>query len=132
MGAKWRVYPELAASGLWTTPTDLARFAIEIQLSVQGKSNKVLSPKMARDMITTVGVGPYACKLSIEKRGEGWYFSHGGANWGFRANMIAHLSKGYGAVIMTNADRRSILIEELLARVASAYHWDSLHKSIRR
>jgi CubicO group peptidase (beta-lactamase class C family) len=132
MGVKWHVYPELAAAGLWTTPTDLAKFAIEIQLSWQGKSNKVLSPEMARQMITPVGVGPFAVGLTIEKRGEGWYFSHGGSNWGFRGNVIAHVSKGYGAAIMTNGDRGSTLIEELNARIASAYNWDSLDKPIIR
>ena len=128
MGTKWHAYPELAAAGLWTTPTDLAKFAMEIQLSLQGKSNKVLSPEMARQMITPVGVGPFAVGLTIEKRGEGWYFSHGGSNWGFRAQLIAHVSKGYGAAIMTNADRGSTLIDEIIARIASVYNWDSLDK----
>ena len=126
------MYPELAAAGLWTTPTDLAKFAVEIQLSIQGKSNKVLSPEMARLMITPVGVGPFAVGLTIEKRGEGWYFSHGGSNWGFRAQLLAHVSKGYGAAIMTNGDRGSTLIDELLARIASVYNWDSLDKPIIR
>ena len=132
MGVKWHVYPELAAAGLWTTPTDLAKFAVEIQLSLQGKSNKVLSPEMTRQMITPVGVGPFAVGLTIEKRGEGWYFSHGGSNWGFRAQLIAHVSKGYGAAIMTNGDRGSALIDELVARIASVYVWDSLDKPIIR
>jgi CubicO group peptidase (beta-lactamase class C family) len=129
---KWHVYPELAAAGLWTTPTDLAKFAIEVQLSLQGKSNKVLSRDLARQMVTPVGVGPYAVGLSIEKRGEGWYFGHGGSNWGFRGDVTAHVSKGYGVAVMTNGDRGGALIEELKARVAAAYNWDSLARSIPR
>jgi len=49
---KWHVYPEMAAAGLWTTPTDLAKFAIEIALSKQGKSNKVLTQKTTQEMLT--------------------------------------------------------------------------------
>jgi CubicO group peptidase (beta-lactamase class C family) len=132
MAAKWHVYPELSAAGLWTTPTDLAKFAIEIQLSLQGKSNRVLSREMVRQMVTPVGVGPFAVGLTIEKRGEGWYFSHGGSNWGFRCTLIAHLSKGYGLAVMTNGDLGGILNEELTARVAAAYNWDSLGKPTPR
>jgi CubicO group peptidase (beta-lactamase class C family) len=49
---KWHVYPEIAAAGLWTTPTDLAKFGIEIALSKQGKANHVISQSMARQMLT--------------------------------------------------------------------------------
>jgi CubicO group peptidase (beta-lactamase class C family) len=34
---RWHIYPEMAAAGLWTTPTDLCRFAIEIALSKHGR-----------------------------------------------------------------------------------------------
>jgi CubicO group peptidase (beta-lactamase class C family) len=129
---KWHVYPELAAAGLWTTPTDLAKFAIEIQLSLQGKSNKVLSREMVRQMVSPAGVGPFAVGLTIAKNGEGWYFSHGGSNWGFRADLTAHVVKGYGVAIMTNADRGAALIEELKGRVAAAYNWDSLDRAMPR
>jgi len=47
MHGKWHVYPEMAAAGLWTTPTDLAKFVIEIALSKQGKSNRILSQSVA-------------------------------------------------------------------------------------
>ncbi|MGU9938553.1 serine hydrolase domain-containing protein [Empedobacter brevis] len=44
---KYHIYPEQAAAGLWTNPTDLAKYIIDTQLSLQGKSNKVLSKEMS-------------------------------------------------------------------------------------
>lgn len=132
MDAKWHVYPELAAAGLWTTATDLAQFAIELQRALQGDENRVLSRAVARQMVTPVGVGPFAVGFNIEKRGEGWYFSHGGGNWGFRCQLIAHAVKGYGVAIMTNSDSGGALLGELEARVAAAYNWDSLDKPVPR
>jgi CubicO group peptidase (beta-lactamase class C family) len=131
-GAKWHVYPELAAAGLWTTPTDLARFAIEVQLALQGKSNKVLSRASAREMITPVGVGPFGVGFTVAKEGEGWYFGHGGSNWGFQCDLFAHTLKGYGVAIMTNADSGGVVVRELRSRAAAAYGWDTLDKPIPR
>lgn len=132
MDAKWHVYPEQAAAGLWTTPTDLAKFAIEVQLSLLGKSNRVLSQTMTQEMIAPVGVGPFAVGFTIEKDGEGWYFTHSGANWGFQCDLYAHRLKGYGVAIMTNSDSGGFLIPEIRRRVALAYGWDTLDKPILR
>lgn len=124
MGARWHVYPELAAAGLWTTPTDLANFLIEVQKTLAGKSTRVVSKETMRNMITPVGVGSFAVGFDVKQMGDGWYFSHGGANWGFRAYAIAHYSKGYGVVVMTNSDGGSALAREIVARVGRAYDWD--------
>jgi CubicO group peptidase (beta-lactamase class C family) len=132
MNDPWHVYPEQAAAGLWTTPTDLARFTIEVQLAVEGRSSRVLSPSLAREMITPVGVGPYAVGFEISKQGEGWYFAHGGSNWGFQCDLIAHRIKGYGAVIMTNSDSGGALIQQLRRLIQQEYKWDSLDAPIPR
>ncbi len=132
MGPPWHVYPEQAAAGLWTTPGDLARFMIEVQRAVRGPKGDVLTQAGASAMVSPVGVGPFAIGLSIEKRGEGWYFSHGGSNWGFRGDILAHVRKGYGLAILTNGDNGSALINEIEARVAAAYNWDSLDKPLPR
>ncbi len=129
---KWHVYPEQAAAGLWTTPTDLARFAIAVQKSNRGDSGSILPRPLAREMLTPTGVGDFAVGLSVEKRGQGWYFTHSGGNWGFSCDLVAHFIKGYGVVVMTNSDGGGAVIREIEARVAAAYNWDSLDKPVPR
>ncbi len=132
MGDPWRVYPERAAAGLWTTPTDLARFAIEVQLAVLGRSSRVLNRATAREMITPVGVGPFAVGFQMQKEGEGWYFEHGGSNWGFQCELVAHVMHGYGAAIMTNGDNGGALIQPLRRMIQQEYAWDALDPPIPR
>ena len=126
------MYPEHAAAGLWTTPSDLARFAIEVERALAGPRGVVLTQASAREMTTPVGVGPYGVGFAVEKRGEGWYFSHGGSNWGFRCTLVSHVRKGYGAVVMTNGDNGGVVATELVERIAAAYAWDSLDQPLRR
>ncbi len=122
---KIHVYPEMAAAGLWTTPTDLAKFAIETQLSLQGKSNRVLSRAMTEKMLTPfigdVGLGFFLQKYG--KDGKAVYFGHDGADEGFRALLLVHKERGYGAVVMANSDNGQIL-GEVLRAVAREYAWE--------
>ncbi len=132
MNVKWHVYPELAAAGLWTTPTDLAKFAIEVQKSLWGQANNVLTQSMIKEMLSPVGVGDFAVGFSIAKQGQGWYFSHSGGNWGFRCVLYAHKVKGYGIVIMTNSDNGSIVMNKIKERIERAYGFDSMDKPVAR
>lgn len=81
-----------------------------------------------------MGLGPHGLGFTVEKRGEGWYFTHSGGNQGFTCELVGHFAKGYGVVVMTNSDsgNTGTLIREIEARVATAYGWDSLDKPIPR
>ncbi len=120
---KIHIYPEMAAAGLWTTPTDLAKFGIEVQLSLAGKSNKVLSKEMIEKMITPYHSDSVGMGFFIEKHGNAIYFGHDGADEGFRAGLLVHRDKGYGIAVMVNSDNGQI-IPEIFRSVAKEYQWE--------
>jgi CubicO group peptidase (beta-lactamase class C family) len=123
-------YPELAAAGLWTTPTDLARFCIEIQRSLKGEWNHVLSQEMTKQMLTR-GMGDYGLGLAIGGSASNPYFGHGGVNEGFESTMTAYEKDGEGAVVMTNAQGGSRLADEVMRSIAAAYHWPDFQPKVR-
>jgi CubicO group peptidase (beta-lactamase class C family) len=105
-------YIEQAAAGLWTTPTDLTKYIISIQRSLQGDSHQILtkcfaelvsiipeshSPDIQMGLGTAVSLNKYGKKAK-----KGTYFSHGGENEGYRSLFVADTKQGNGVVIMTN------------------------------
>jgi len=118
---KWHIYPEMAAAGLWTTPTDLAKFAIEIALSRQGKANHILSQKMTQEMLTPVkdevGLGFF-----MEKDNPG-QFGHNGADEGFQALLTMNADTGNGVAMMADSDNGISVMNYVLRRVAKEYAW---------
>jgi CubicO group peptidase (beta-lactamase class C family) len=127
---KWFVVPEVAADGLSTTPTDLARFVIEVQKSRLGKSNKVLSTASINLMLTpqieNVGFG-----LFIDGEGSSKRFSFSGANVGFKCRMLGYMNSGQGVVVMTNSENGAELINEIIRSVAAEYGWPDFHPKER-
>lgn len=121
---KRHTYPEMAAAGLWTTAEDLARFAIDIQNTVKGESEKVLSQNMVKQMLTSFVADFIGLGIFLEKYGENIYFGHGGWDEGFSSQLIAHRDKGYGVVILTNSNHPEF-IDELVRSVALTYSWDN-------
>jgi CubicO group peptidase (beta-lactamase class C family) len=123
-------YPEMAAAGLWTTPTDLARYAIEVENSLEGKANHVLSVEMTRQMLTP-GMGKWGLGLQIGGADSNPFFTHGGANEGFMNSFVAYEKAGEGAVVMTNADLGGILADEIMHSIAAEYAWPDWHPTVR-
>ena len=118
----WHVYPELAAAGLWTTPFDLSRFAVELMLALGGRSDRVLSRAMAEKMLTQQK-GEFGLGIVLRGEGRTYHFTHSGGNEGFRCTMLAFPETGRGAAIMTNGDLGSELILEILRALATEYDW---------
>jgi CubicO group peptidase (beta-lactamase class C family) len=120
---KWHVYPEMAAAGLWTTPSDLARFALAVQEAAGGRANRLFTPALVGDMLTPRAGGSYGLGLGVSGEGPAQRFGHGGANEGFRCEFVAFTHRGQGAVVMTNSDNGSRLIGEILRGIAAEYGW---------
>jgi CubicO group peptidase (beta-lactamase class C family) len=119
-------YPELAPAGLWTTPSDLAGFVIEIQRSLHGQSDKLLSHETTRQMLTpqieNSGLGLFVDGVDRSAR-----FSHSGSNVGFKSYLVGYFDSGQGAVVMTNSENGSQLILEILRSIAAEYGWPDYH-----
>ncbi|WP_114791325.1 serine hydrolase [Niabella yanshanensis] len=129
---KYHIYPEQAAAGLWTTPTDLAKYIIECQLTLKGASQKVLSPSMMQTRMTPVLGKESALGVVIISRGDRRFFIHNGGNEAFLCTSYGTLEGGDGIVIMTNGEDFSV-ISELLNSVARVYNWKGFYTpSIRK
>jgi len=127
---RWHTYPEMAAAGLWTTPSDLLKYVMEVQKSYAGESNRILSREMTEEMLTPQlnnhGIGP-----GVGGSGDSITFGHGGANAGFRCNLYALTKLGQGVAIMTNGDKGGELMWEILRSFAKAYNWDRYRPDVK-
>jgi CubicO group peptidase (beta-lactamase class C family) len=115
-------YPEMAPAGLWTTPSDLGRVAMEVQSEYAGKSSKILSQDSARQMLTRQ-IGNWGLGFGLENPGDKPRFGHGGANEGFRCNLETYTDSGQGLAVMTNSDSGGELTQEIFRAVAREYGW---------
>ena len=119
----WHVYPEMAPAGLWTTPSDLASWAVAIHEARAGRSSALLSQAMATQMLTPQQGGTFGIGPQVGGTGRAFRFGHGGANAGFHSDVTMYPELGVGAAIMTNGDGGPLLIRELRRALAAEYGW---------
>lgn len=127
---KWHIYPEMAAAGLWTTPSDFARFALDLQLTQAGMTGQLLSPQMVNELLTPqchagdrgdIGLGVF-----IHGAGKQIRFGHAGDNTGFNCDWVSLLYQGQGCVIMTNSDEGWRIVDKLQHIIAQVYKWPAI------
>ena len=118
----WHCYPEQAAAGLWTTASDLARFAIALQDRVQTR-HAFLTRQQRATLLTPVR-DDYGLGFQLDHAGREPAFHHSGSNPGYKAQLWAYPRTGQGAVILTNGDYGTTLIAELMRAIAAEYGWE--------
>lgn len=133
---EWHTYPEQAAAGLWTTPTELAELSIHLLGILEGDSTGIMSPAMLQAAMTPHHAGDPAFEnwglgFALSGSGDTVRFGHGGANEGFRSDWVVYRGTGNGAVVMTNGDRGSALAQEVLRALADAYAWPDFQPEVR-
>lgn len=119
----FEVMPEMAASGLWTTPRDYAKLVIAFIKSHRGGKNNFLSQALAQDLMTEVAPSGKGLGPTLEGAGETRRFGHTGSNNSYKALMEGHLATGDGVVILTNGANGKALYKEVYRAVAAAEGW---------
>jgi len=137
LDGEWHTYPEQAAAGLWTNPTDLLTLSAHLLAILRGEEPAgVLSRSMLEAALTPHQPG--------EERYQGWglgfslddaegteTFGHGGSNAGFKAQWTVHRASGDGIAVMTNGERGTALAAEVIRAAAWAYGWPRPRPSVR-
>lgn len=122
IAGRHHTYPEMAAAGLWTTPSDLARWITAVQRAHAGAADALLPRELTVAMLTP-GIGDWGLGLAIEGEGDAKVFAHGGANAGFRGTFTGYVTGGRGLVVMTNSDVGAAIASEVAAAIAREYGW---------
>jgi CubicO group peptidase (beta-lactamase class C family) len=122
----WRVVPELAAGGLWSTPTDLARLLIAIMRAWRGEDAGFLEPRLAWAMLTATAPGPDGLGGAVAGPAGSPVLMKRGQNIGYQAYMLVFPATGQGMVVMTGSDNGSRLAETVIRRAAVTYGWPPL------
>jgi len=134
---EWHSYPEQAAAGLWTTPTELLTLSRHLLGILDGSvTDGVVTAETLDRILTPNHPGDDAFRgwgLGFGLSGEGpdFTFGHGGSNEGFKAQWTVYRNRGEGVAVMTNGDRGSALAMEIIRGIARELDWPSPLPRIR-
>lgn len=117
------VEPNLAAGGLWSTPTDLAKLLLEVQREYDGKSHKVLHQQTVRMMVlpdkNVSSPRRYGLGFEVGGSPEDPYIRHEGSAY-FQDDMVEYLHSN-GIVVMTSGGGGGALADEVIRSAGTVY-----------
>jgi len=120
------IYPEQAAAGLWTTPSDLVHFLLNLDNVYLGRSPGLLKQATVKYMLTKVPNGG-GSGFGVDHDGTADLdFRHSGGNLGYTCYEVCFAESGKGVVIMTNSDNGAQLMHELIRDIARVYGWPAM------
>ncbi|MEM5516032.1 serine hydrolase domain-containing protein [Henriciella sp. AS95] len=116
----WHTYPELAAAGLWTTPTDYGRFAVALSKAMTGETGTGIDVEVAREVTTPVSEG-YGLGIGTREKDGEIILSHSGSNMGYKTYFEAWPGRGDAIVVMTGAQGGFPLVTDIVRTAKLAY-----------
>jgi CubicO group peptidase (beta-lactamase class C family) len=119
---RFHIYPEAAAAGLWTTPSDLARWAVAVSSASQGETGGLLKPETARAMLTP-GMGDWGLGVGLQGEGADMRFWHNGVNEGFRSILFSYPQRRQAVVIMANSDTGNEVLGPVRVAIGRVLGW---------
>jgi hypothetical protein len=120
--AAWRVHPELAAAGLWCTPTDLLHLAQAIQAALAGEAGSILPANLIREMVTPQ-LADWGLGLRVSGDGDDRTFSHGGENHGYECAMLGSLHSQNAVAVMTSSDQGVPVLKAIATAITASTSW---------
>lgn len=90
----YETMPEVAASGLWTTPNDLAKILIAFYDSKENKNkNNFFPSKLCSEMVTIIPPGTFGLSPKLDVYKENKLMEHTGANDSYKAYFCFFMKK---------------------------------------
>jgi CubicO group peptidase (beta-lactamase class C family) len=113
----YRVFPEAASSGLWTTAGDLARLSCAIRAAALGQPADFLSQALATEMVSQASDAAYGLgSIALRRDGRSWY-GHSGDGAAFQCLSLGTLEDGNAVVVMANIGGDLRFATDLLTEV---------------
>lgn len=119
----WYNYKCAGACGMWSTPTDLAKFLLNVSHSFHGKPNGLIPQSLAKQMLTRQKNTDFGLGVVVGGHGKGLYFWKAGHNYGYHSLIIMFPNTGKGLAIMTNSESGDMVINYFVSIIAHEYHW---------